>query len=372
LASDYIDVSDQIQTTNNITTSSEINAASGKNINWNRDILPLVRKEFKIAKSENIPLTLRGLLYIFESQQVLRKSAYGQLSKKLTEWRENGKVPLDVIVDTTRHIIDITRYESVGKRILVEYDESLQTFSDLVSPVDHFISGIYYLNNAVDDIYNNIPIWLDQSKYLEIFVEKSAMASSFNSILNSNPPDDSPRNIIVVPNRGWSSTTFVLSNIHRLIQQQRKGKEVYVQYYGDSDPTGERMTADDSKLLTKLRQNKINFERIAINERTISDFNLEDIRDQELDDYTFDKLDKKDPNSEWFKARHDGRVWQIELDALQTNRQKFRELVLSNVDKHFDTSVRKEAIERYKELYPVEELHNKLKDLVKALFVDME
>jgi hypothetical protein len=41
------------------------------------------------------------------------------------------------------------------------------------------------------------------------------------------------------------------------------------------------------------------------------------------------------------------------------------ELVLSNVDKHFDTSVQFEAIEDFKQTYPVSVIHKELKEQVK-------
>jgi hypothetical protein len=201
-------------------------------------------------------------------------------------------------------------------------------------------------------------------------LEKNAMGSPFKSILNA-PPDrrdvivvPNPRHVILVPNGGWSSYTFVMSNLDRLLRQQKNGKDVYVQYYGDSDPSGERMTAQDSKLVKKLKEYDINFERIAINEDTIEDFGLEDIKNKELDRETLDKLENN-PNYEWFIERHDGQIWQIELDALLLDLPKFRQLVLSNIDKHFDSSIQKEAIEKFKELHPVDDIHQKLKKAVK-------
>ncbi len=82
---------------------------------------------------------------------------------------------------------------------------------------------------------------------------------------------------------------------------QLKGKQVYVQYYGDSDPSGERMTAEDSKLVRNLTKRGISFERIAITQDTIEQFEgLEDIKDKE----TLEKL-KRNPNPQWFADRHD-------------------------------------------------------------------
>jgi hypothetical protein len=168
------------------------------------------------------------------------------------------------------------------------------------------------------------------------------MAGSIRAILDNGDPNSryktNPRHIIVAPNKGWSSYTFVTKNLDRLLSQQRNGKEVYVQYYGDSDPSGERMTAEDSKLIQLLNTHDIHFERIAITEDTIRTFSgLEDIKDRELDYETLDKLERN-PNYDWFVQRHDGEVWQIELDALLLDLPRFKKLVLSNVDKHFDTN----------------------------------
>jgi hypothetical protein len=303
------------------------------------------------------------------------------LSKHLVEWRENGRLPIDCVADKTRHIIDIHQYirksnyspsfiEEQGLppwyaykngRILVDFDEALQTWEEIVTPEQHIQCGINYLNDVTTDLYSHIPRWLNQPNYVEDFVEKNAMGSSFESILNAG---SDPRNIIIVPNGGWSSYTFVMSNLNRLLHQQKNGKKVHVQYYGDSDPSGERMTAEDSKLVKKLKEHDINFERIAITEDTIEDFGLEDIKNKELDRETLDKLENN-PNYDWFIQRHDGQVWQIELDALLLDLPKFRQLVLSNVDKYFDSSIQKEAIEKFKELYPADDIHQKLKKAVK-------
>ncbi len=78
---------------------------------------------------------------------------------------------------------------------------------------------------------------------------------------------------------------------------------------------------------------------------------------------TLEKL-QNNPNYEWFTKRHDGEVWQIELDALFLDLPKTKKLVLSNADKHFDSSIQKEAIEKFKEKYPPEDLHRQLKKAV--------
>ena len=357
---------------------------------WDKDILPAIQKRISAFELENIKPSLRGLLYVLESMNVLKKGDYSGLSKHMVKWREDGTLPIDCISDDTRHIIDIHEYIrkynylefdttedyhiksfflSRGSRILVDFDEKRQTWEDLTTPKEHIQCGINYLDDCIEDLYKHITRWLNQSNYTEIFVEKNAMASSIQSILDNGDPEseykDTQRQVIVVPNKGWSSYTFVSKNLDRLLEQQRKGKQVYVQYYGDSDPSGERMTAEDSKLITMLNKHGINFERIAITEDTIEDFEgLEDIKDRELDRETLDKLENN-PNYEWFIQRHSGEVWQIELDALLLDLPKFKELVLSNVDKHFDTSIQKEAIEEFKRKYPVSDIRLDLRKAVK-------
>lgn len=64
------------------------------------------------------------------------------------------------------------------------------------------------------------------------------------------------------------------------------------------------------------------------------------------------------PNYDWFIERHNGKVWQIELDALLLDLPKLKELVLSNVDKHFDSSVQIQVIEEFKRKYPLSKIQN--------------
>jgi hypothetical protein len=64
------------------------------------------------------------------------------------------------------------------------------------------------------------------------------------------------------------------------------------------------------------------------------------------DPKTLAKL-RRDLNCEWFKIKHHGQLWQIEVDALQMDLNRFTTLVLShiqtlvssNIQKHFDPSI---------------------------------
>lgn len=129
----------------------------GTYINWDKDVLPQLKLQLRDFEVQEIKPTIRGLLYIFESQDILKKSDYRGLSRHLTEWREDGTLPQNCVVDKTRAIIDISQYIYKGDRIIVDFDEKLQTWDDLIAPEDHIRSAIDYLDNTVEDIYSHIP-----------------------------------------------------------------------------------------------------------------------------------------------------------------------------------------------------------------------
>jgi hypothetical protein len=358
-----------------LSTSVKSREKRGKYLNWDKHILPEVLKQLRSHKHQQIDATIRGLLYIFESTGDLMKKDYGQLSKHLVKWRENEQIPsilADIIVDNTRRIRDIIDYEQIGRRIFVRYDEKIQTLTEFITPFEHIRCGIDYLKDAVEDFHKHIPLWLNQTNYVEVWVEKNAMASVIYSILNSSVKtageavwSDNGVKTIVAPNGGWSSYTFAKNNLDRLLEVIKTGRKVFIQYYGDSDPSGERMTAEDSKMVKLLTKHGINFERIAINEETINDFrmhNLKIIRDPNVRA----KLED-DPNYAWFTERHHGQVWQIEIDALQLDLGKFKKLVLSNIKKHFEPKIHRKIVERVMKVYSASDIHKELKEQVKGL-----
>jgi hypothetical protein len=79
-------------------------------INWNKDVFPYLNQRLTAFENEQVKPTVRGLLYVLESMNVLKKNDYNGLSKHLVEWRDNGRLPIDCVADNTRHIMDIHQY----------------------------------------------------------------------------------------------------------------------------------------------------------------------------------------------------------------------------------------------------------------------
>jgi hypothetical protein len=90
------------------------------------------------------------------------------------EVRANGRLPIDCVADNTRHILDIHQFirksnysmEQVeqllipatlyyyNNRIIVDFDEKLQSWNDIITPQEHIQSGINYLNDTIKDLYD--------------------------------------------------------------------------------------------------------------------------------------------------------------------------------------------------------------------------
>jgi hypothetical protein len=88
---------------------------------------------------------------------------YNTLSRKLVEAREDRRIDEDAIVDESRWIIDID--------------------DDFKSP-EQILEQEFKLINDLPKYYKSlIPRWYKQPNYIEVWLEKKAMASIVKSIL---------------------------------------------------------------------------------------------------------------------------------------------------------------------------------------------
>jgi hypothetical protein len=196
-------------------------------INWKKDVMPVIKQRLNLGASQQITPTLRGLFYTLVSLNILENTParYDYLSRftararenseKWGEIRNNGDVymfrndeilPIDCFADHVRHIIDI--------------DDIYETAEDFY---DRGTS--YYVNDI--SINYKIPRWYNQPHYVEVWVEKDAMAGTLNSIINIS----GNRQVRIVPTRGQESVTFAWENMQRLKQKQEQGKKVHIRLF---------------------------------------------------------------------------------------------------------------------------------------------
>ncbi|MFL6507880.1 MAG: hypothetical protein ACJ704_08090 [Nitrososphaeraceae archaeon] len=305
-----------------------------KNVNWKNEFIPNINNILDELAEDGEKPSVRGMWYILVSRYPDKipniPSMYSSYDKAITKARRGeygeGKSRLeeDAFVDNVRQIIDI--------------DDIYQT------PCEYLQRYIDRIKEAHENY--TIPRWYKQPNYVEVWLEKDAVVSMYYSILRNGKID---RQVRIVPDRGWTSLTFVNKNIDRLISKQsEKGiKRVIVLYSGDFDPSGLRMAENLKKELPK---HGIEFKMIAITKSQIKDFNLQHLTNP--DAKTLAKLegtDKKkgDSNTEWFKLKHgNGKVYQIELDAMHARREQFKEFLLSTIDQYFDSDIYEMEVKR--------------------------
>ena len=150
--------------------------------------------------------------------------------------------------------------------------------------------------------------------------------------------------IFLSRNGGWASESFMKDNLERLRtrtvtrdeEYRLIGRDVYVLYYGDYDPTGLRMVQNLKKNLEGENE-RIHFEHIAITKEQIAQYGLEHLTNP--DTAVLAKLER-DSNAAAFKKDNNGQIFQIELDALNALMpEDFITLLEDSVDRHFDEEI---------------------------------
>jgi hypothetical protein len=115
---------------------------------------------------------------------------------------------------------------------------------------------------------------------------------------------------------------------------QQQGKNVHILYLGDLDPSGESISSTIREKYNRYGID-VEFQRIAVTEQQMTQFNLP----RNPDPDTLTKL-RRDPRRQSFMHRHNGELFQIEIDALQAYAPlQFRNLVQDSVDQYFDEQI---------------------------------
>jgi 5S rRNA maturation endonuclease (ribonuclease M5) len=330
----------------NLTADDKIRNYS-KKINWQKDVMPIIKERLVMWASRQMKPTLRGLFYILVSLNVLENTPnkYDYLSKFTARARENSEK------------ISETRYTRNGEAYVYRFkkEETL--------PIDCFADNVRQLIN-IDDIYESperffdrgtkyfvrdfsknyvIPRWYKQPHYVEVFVEKDAMAGTLNSIINIA----GKREVRIIPTRGQESVTFAWEHVQRLRRMQQQGKRVHIIFFGDLDPSGE---AIEQELINKLTEPPyslvdIDFKRVGVTNEQKVTFHLIPNKDPD----TMAKL-KRDTNHFAFMQKYNleskDDLFQIEVDALEAIAPEvFERLVVESIDEFFDEEIFQQVLD---------------------------
>jgi len=282
-------------------------------IDW-KGVVDRINRELPWFLERGIKPTLRTLFYRLVSLQIIPNTdqAYKQLSSTTVKARKEGRLPWDAFSDE-------------GRLVLAEFTEKYQT------PEQYVQLRIDLLKNASQNY--SVPRWYKQPHYVEVWIEKQALAATFSSFLRG-------RDVRIVVNRGYSGWSFLYENCMRLLDIKRIGNEIHILYFGDFDPSGDDMDDHLDNALHYFGLGEIDFQRIAVTEEQIEEFNLPPMPKNKE---TINKVNN-DTRKNGFIRKY-GKLYIVELDALLAIvPDEFKSIVQGSVDQFFDEEIYQDVL----------------------------
>jgi hypothetical protein len=192
---------------------------------------------YTIVQAAN-PATVRQVYYQAVSGGVIAKTEgeYKQtVVRLLTSMRRAGEIPFGWIADNTRWMRKPRTYSSMQDMLTL----TAETYRRAV--------------------------WDDQPGYLEIWLEKDALA---RVVYKETEPWDVP----LMVTRGYPSISYMYEAADVI---RERGKPTYLYYFGDLDPPGIDITRTVERGIKEFAQGaEISFSRVAVTPRQVSDLNL--------------------------------------------------------------------------------------------------
>jgi hypothetical protein len=267
------------------------------------------------------PLTLRQVYYQLVSNGDIdnTKSQYTMLSQ-LVKWaRIEGCISWDDIEDRVRSYRDLAGWMTADTFIEQE--------------VDNFLQG--YRREVLQS----------QDKYIEIWIEKDALASIFTRAAL-------PYRVPVVVCRGFSSVSF-LNDYKKRLHANRHYKPVLL-YFGDFDPSGMAMLESMQVTIEQEMGIKgVEFKRVALSKDDIYKYKLP---------HDWKALKLKDTRAPKHLAAHGALA--VELDALRPDilTQKIKDSIINEIDV---TLLDAELYEQNEDLKELSKLRDKVLHAIK-------
>lgn len=256
--------------------------------NFRPDSLKLIQSCDEIINDfmgQGLRLTLRQLYYQLVTKNIIKnvERSYKNLSSLVSDGRLAGKLDWDAIEDRIRVPAIPSEWESI--KSIVE-------------------SALYSYR---------LPRWKDQPKYVELWVEKDALAGVLRPLADKH-------HVTMMVNRGYSSQSAMYEASKRFMGRQEDGKELILLYLGDFDPSGEDMVRDIS--------DRMDMFGIAVKVRKIA------LTLDQVHHYNPPPNPAKisDPRAADFIARYGASSW--EVDAI--NPAELRKIITGEMEKCID------------------------------------
>ena len=190
-------------------------------------------------RSMGYDLTVRQVYYQLVAQDLIPNTvqSYKRIQSLISEGRKAGLISWDMIVDRTRATIIPPHWSDPGEII----QSAAQSF-------------------ALDK-------WADQPNHLEVMCEKQALAGILEPVCRE-------LDVNFTSNRGYASDSLMYRVAQRLARKGARGKEIYVLYFGDHDPSGLDMDRDIANRLGMFSYLRFETKRLALLMEQVEEMDL--------------------------------------------------------------------------------------------------
>jgi hypothetical protein len=207
-------------------------------MNFRQESLSRINQCNKIINEyaeEGLHLTLRQLYYQLVTQNIIPnlEKSYKDLSSLVSNGRLAGLIDWNAIEDRTR---------------MPRMHSEFENLNELVQAATYSY---------------RLPRWDGQNNYVELWVEKDALAGVLSPLANEF-------HVVLMVNRGYSSQTAMYEASRRFLASNR---DPVLFYLGDFDPSGEDMVRDIRDRMEMFGVNDLDVQKLALTMEQIETYN---------------------------------------------------------------------------------------------------
>lgn len=266
-------------------------------INFRKESLERIAQMRSIVDeylAQGLRLTARQLYYQFVARDFIPNTqrSYKALTGLLADARYAGMIDWDAIEDRGREAARPSEWK---------------TLSDLV---DSAVAAF------------RLPRWETQEHYVELWVEKQALAGVLEPIA-------SEYHITLMVNKGYSSASAMFAASQRFLRHKKQ--KPLLLYLGDHDPSGEDMVRDIEDRLVEFGVRQIDVKKIALTMPQVEEY-----------DPPPNPAKTTDSRFEKYAEKHGDESW--EVDALPPN--VLAQLIRDELDEVVDRDEMDKIIQR--------------------------
>lgn len=273
----------------------------------------------EIQENVSFKISARGWCYQLENMNLLTKSNFKVIQKRINECRKKGFLPIDFVASEEARSFSNLTYGEVE-----------------ISPSERMIQTLEYFLDGLDSTHK-FDFWKDKEYYIQILVEKIDLKTLFNPICQMF-------SIPIATSKGWGSILQRAELIERY--KEHSDKQCVLLYCGDFDPYGRLISRKLEKNLNDLEKatnwnaDNLIINRFGLNYDFIEKYNLTWIDNLES---ASGKIDYSNPIiKEWIEEFGERKV---EGNALVVNEKAARKLCIENIFKY----LKKDCLDEFQE-----------------------